>query len=84
VATSISTALSPPQQGFRRLWRTLKQLFYEVTGALFAILAFAWLNATFRAWTTRDVAHWLMAMPLSVAALFVFFAVTSFRRARKL
>jgi hypothetical protein len=55
-----------------------------VTGALFAILAFAWLNATFRAWTTRDVAHWLMAMPLSVAALFVFFAVTSFRRARKL
>jgi hypothetical protein len=84
VATSISTAQSPPQQGFRRLWRTLKQLFYEVTGALFAILAFAWLNATFRAWTTRDVAHWLMAMPLSVAALFLFFAISSFRKARNL
>ena len=84
MATSISAAQSPPQQGFRRLWRILKQLFYEVTGALFAILAFAWLNATFRAWTTRDVAHWLMAMPLSVAALFVFFAISSFRRARKL
>jgi hypothetical protein len=84
VATSISSAQSPPQQGFRRLWRTLKQLFYEVTGALFAILAFAWLNATFRAWTTRDVAHWLMAMPLSVAALFLFFAISSFRKARNL
>jgi hypothetical protein len=84
VATSISTAQSPSQQGFRRLWRTLKQLFYEVTGALFAILAFAWLNATFRAWTTRDVAHWLMAMPLSVAALFLFFAISSFRKARNL
>jgi hypothetical protein len=84
VATSISTAQSAPQQGFRRLWRTLKQLFYEVTGALFAILAFAWLNATFRAWTTRDVAHWLMAMPLSVAALFLFFAISSFRKARNL
>jgi hypothetical protein len=32
---------------------------------------------------TRDVAHWLIAMALVVAALFVFFAVTSFRRARK-
>jgi hypothetical protein len=84
VVTSISTAQSPPQQGFRRVWRTLKQLFYEVTGALFAILAFAWLNATFRAWTTRDVAHWLMAMPLSVAALFLFFAISSFRKARNL
>jgi hypothetical protein len=84
VATSIRTAEAPPQQGFRRLWRTLKQLFYEVTGALFAILAVAWLNATFRAWTTRDVAHWLMAIPIGVAALFIFFAVTSFRRARKL
>ena len=84
MATSISTAQSPPQQGFRRLWRILKQLFYEVTGALFAILAFAWLNATYRAWTTRDVAQWLMAMPLSVAALFLFFAISSFRKARNL
>jgi hypothetical protein len=84
VATSISTAQSPQQQGFRRLWRTLKQLFYEVTGALFGLMAFAWLNITFRAWTTRDVAHWLLAIPLSVAALFTFFAITSFHRARKL
>jgi hypothetical protein len=84
VATSVRTAAGPSRQGFRRLWRVLKQLFYEVTGALFGILAFAWLNTSFRAWTTRDVAHWLIAIPLSVAALFVFFAVTSFRRARKL
>jgi hypothetical protein len=84
VATSARTAENPPQQGFRRLWRTLQQLFYEVTGALFAVLAFAWLNAIFRAWTTRDVAHWLIAIPVSVVALFLFFAVTSFRKARKL
>ena len=47
-------------------------------------MAFAWLNITFRAWTTRDAAHWLLAIPLSVAALFTFFAITSFLRARKL
>ncbi|MGA2428301.1 MAG: hypothetical protein ABSH13_07355 [Candidatus Acidiferrum sp.] len=84
MASSVQSVPAPPQHGFRRLWRVLKQLFYEVTGALFGLLAFAWLNVTFRAWTTRDVAHWLLAVPLSVAALFAFFAITSFLRARKL
>jgi hypothetical protein len=84
VATSAQSVGTRPQSGFRRLWRALRQLFYEVTGALFALLAFAWLNLSFRAWTTRDVAHWLIAIPLGVAALFVFFSVSSFRRARKL
>lgn len=69
--------------GFSRLWRTLKQLFHEVTGAIFAVLAFAWLNAAIRAWT-RDVAYWLVAIAVLVAASFSFFAFTSFRRARKL
>jgi len=84
VATSVRTAEASPQHGFRRLWRVLKQLFHEVAGAMFGILAFAWLNITFRAWTTRDVAPWLIVIPLGVAALFVFFAVTSFRHARRL
>ena len=50
---------------------------------MFAILAFAWLNYAFRAWT-RDVAHWLIAVSVGVALLFVFFAVSSFRRARSI
>ena len=75
--------ISPRPGSFRRLWRTLKQLFHEVTGAVFAVLALAWLNAALRAWT-RDVARWLIAMAVGVAAIFVFFAVTSFVRARKL
>ena len=54
-----------------------------MTGAVFAVLALAWLNAALRAWT-RDVARWLIAMAVGVAAIFVFFAVTSFVRARKL
>jgi hypothetical protein len=83
VATSIRAAEAVPQQGgFRRLWRVLKQLFHEMTGAVFAVLALAWLNSAVRAWT-RDVAPWLISIAVCVAALFVFFAVTSFRRARK-
>ncbi len=70
-------------RGFRRLWRTIKQVFHEVMGAMFAVLAFGWLNSAFRAWT-RDVAHWLILVSVAVAALFVFFAVGSFRRSRQL
>ena len=69
--------------GFSRVWRTLKQLFHEVTGAVFAVLAFAWLNAAIRAFT-RDTAYWLVTVAGIVAAAFAFFALTSFRHARKL
>jgi hypothetical protein len=68
---------------FRRLWRALKQLFYEAVGAIFGILAFAWLNNAFRAWT-RDVAHWLVALAIVMSGIFTFFSVSSFRRARKI
>ena len=83
MATSVRTAEVPQQRGFGRLWRVLKQLFHEVIGAAFAVLALAWLNALLRAWT-RDVALWLIVLPAGIAALFVFFAITSFRKARKL
>ena len=73
----------PKLRGFRRLIRVTKQVFYEVAGGMFAILAFGWFNSAFRAWT-RDVAHWLIGVSVGVALLFVFFAVTSFRRARQL
>jgi len=73
----------PELRGFRRLLRTMKQLFYEVMGAMFGVLAFAWFNLAFRAWT-RDVAHWLIAASVCLALLFVFFAYSSFRRARQL
>jgi glycerol uptake facilitator-like aquaporin len=73
----------PRPGGFRRLWRVLRQLFHEMVGAVFAVLALAWLNSAVRAWT-RDVAPWLIAIAIAVTALFVFFAVTQFRRARRL
>ena len=84
MSTGANAATAPqPQVGFRRLWRVLRQLFHEVIGAVFAILALGWLNAAFRAWT-RDGARWLIVIAVAVSLLFVFFAVTSFRRARRL
>jgi hypothetical protein len=61
----------------------LKQLFHEVIGAVFAVLALGWFNAALRAWT-RDAAHWLIGIAIAIGLLFVFFAVTSFRKARKI
>ena len=83
--SSMGTASAVPQRqgGFRRLWRTLHQLFLEVMGALFAILALAWLSAALRTWS-RDASHWMTAVTIGVALLFTFFALTSFRRAKKL
>jgi len=83
MSTAVTTASAKPQGGFRRLWRALKQLFHEATGAIFGILAFAWLNNAFRAWT-RDVAHWLVALAVIISAIFTLFAVSSFRRARRI
>jgi len=73
----------PELRGFRRLYRTIKQIFYEVMGAMFGVLAFAWFNLAFRSWT-RDAAHWWVGASVVLALLFVFFAVTSFRRAREM
>ena len=83
MSTATNAAAVPAQGGFRRFWRALKQLFHEAIGAIFAVLALAWFNSAFRAWT-RDVAPWLIGVAVFMALLFVFFAVTSFRRARKL
>lgn len=81
--TANAASASRPQGGFRRLWRVLRQIFHEVVGAVFAFLALGWLNAALRAWT-RDGSRWLVALAVSFAAVLVFFAVTSFRSARKL
>ncbi len=83
MSTATNAAAAPPQGGFTRFWRALRELFHELVAAVFAVLALAWLNAAFRAWT-RDVAPWLIGIAVAVALLFAFFAVTSFRRARKL
>ena len=84
MSTAASATAAPQQQGgFRRFWRALRQLFHEITGAVFGVLALAWLNAALRAWT-RDAARWRGGLAVAIALLFVFFAVTSFRKSRKI
>lgn len=72
-----------PKSGFARVWRTLRQLFHEVVGGVFGVLAFVWLQSAVRAWT-RDVAHWLVYAACVVAVILAIFSWTSFRRARQI
>jgi hypothetical protein len=69
--------------GFRRVWRALRQLFHECMAAIFAVLALTWINYGVRAWG-RDGVRWLVAASFCLALVFVFFALTSFRRSRTL
>ena len=83
MATTEAVGGAPPRAGsFARLWRTLKQLFHELVGAVFAVLALAWVQSAVRAWT-RDGARWLVATAFFVAAVMAVFSFTSFRRARR-
>jgi len=50
---------------------------------MFAFFGILWLNAALRSWT-RDVSYWLIAAAVAFALVFFFFALSSFRRARKL
>ncbi len=79
---SASPASKQRPGGFRRFWRALQQLFHEMIGAVFAILALAWMNMALRAYM-RDAAHWLLGTAVGVAALMAFFSWSSFRRAQR-
>jgi len=83
VLAGAASGQSAPPGRFHRFWRAVKQLFHEVTGAMFAILALVWISKAFRAWT-GDVARWLIALAIVIAAIFTFYAISSFRRAQEL
>ncbi len=77
-----SSGAAAPKGFFGRLWRALKQLFHEMTGTVFAILALVMLSSTIRTWQAGGT-HWILALPVAYAMLMVYFSVTSFRSARR-
>jgi hypothetical protein len=70
------------RHSLRVLWRAARELFHEVTGAVFFILAVAALQATWRAWH-NGAARWLVGMVASYAVLMIFFGILSFRDSRR-
>ena len=69
-------------RGFRRFWLALKQLFHEVIGAIFGVLALFWIQNALRAWS-RDGARWLIGSAAFLAVIMALFSFTSFRAAKR-
>ena len=67
---------------FRVSWRVSRQLFHEVTGAVFGVLAVVWASSAWREWR-HGAAAWMIVLSLIFAAMMVVFAAGSFRRARR-
>lgn len=70
----------------RAAWGTFsivaRQLFHEVTGAMFAMFSFYGVLAAWRGWH-HGQRNWLLAVCMAYAALMAAFATTSFRKARR-
>jgi hypothetical protein len=66
----------------RVLWRAARELFHEVTGAVFFILAFAAFSASWRAWH-NGAGRWLVGLSAGYALLMVFFGLLSFRDSKR-
>jgi TRAP-type C4-dicarboxylate transport system permease small subunit len=83
MATGVIPALwNSSKITLRVLSRAARQFFHEAMGALFATFALYGAVAAWRQWHSK-VAAWLLGFALVYAVLMAFFAVTSFRRARR-
>ena len=67
---------------FRALWRAARELFHEVTGTLFFLIAVSAIQSCWRAWH-RGAGHWLAGMSGGYALLMILFGVLSFRDSRR-
>ena len=62
------------------VWRAVRQLFHEMTGALFFVIAISSLQSAWRVWH-RGATHWLIGLICGYALLMVLFGIFSFRDA---
>lgn len=70
------------RNSLRALWRAARELFHEVTGTLFFVIAIAALQSAWRAWH-RGAGPWLVRFTAGYALLMIVFGVLSFRDSRR-
>ena len=70
------------RHSFRVLWRAARELFHEVTGALFFLIAVSAIQSAWRAWQ-RGAGQWLVGMSAGYALLMIVFGVLSFRDSKR-
>lgn len=70
------------RHSLRVLWRAARELFHEVTGALFFVLAFAAAQSAWRAWH-NGAGRLFIGMISSYALVMVIFGCMSFRDSKR-
>jgi hypothetical protein len=74
---------TPKSSGFvATLWRVIRQIFHESTGAIFLILALFWTLAALRQWK-QGGETWAWGALGGFALVFAGFGLSSFRAARR-
>ena len=66
----------------RVLWRAARELFHEVTGTLFFLIAVSAIQSAWRAWH-RGAGQWMVGVSGGYALLMILFGVLSFRDSRR-
>ena len=66
----------------RVLWKAARELFHEVTGTLFFLIALSAIQSAWRAWH-RGAGQWLVGVSAGYAVLMILFGVLSFRDSRR-
>ena len=70
------------RHSLRVLWRAARELFHEVTGTLFFLIAVSAIQSAWRAWR-RGGGHWIVGVGAGYAFLMILFGVLSFRDSRR-
>ena len=70
------------RHSLRVLWRAARELFHEVTGTLFFIIALSTMQSAWRAWH-RGAGNWLIGVSAGYALLMILFGILSFRDSRR-
>jgi hypothetical protein len=79
----ISAAWKAAGVVLRAWWRLARQLFHEMTGAIFALFSVSGVLAAWRQWTHVRV-PWLLGLTLCYSLIMAIFAITSFRSSRRI
>jgi hypothetical protein len=79
----ISAAWKAAGVVLRAWWRVARQLFHEMTGALFALFAVSGVLAAWRQWTHARI-PWLLGLTVFYSLMMAVFSVTSFRNSRRI
>jgi hypothetical protein len=82
VATQPIGLFATIRHSLRVLWRAARELFHEVTGTRFFLIAVSALQSAWRAWH-RGAGQWLVGASAGYGLLMILFGVLSFRDSRR-